>query len=53
MAGAAEAAVECIREGLGEPSGIMPFFDPYVPLYDPVRDDPVFIEFVEELQIST
>jgi TolB-like protein len=49
LAGAAEAAVECIREGLAEPSGIMPFFEPYVPLYDPVRDEPVFIELVEEL----
>ena len=53
LAGAAQAAVECIREGLTEPSGIMPFFEPYVPLYDPVRDDPVFIELVEELTPST
>jgi tetratricopeptide (TPR) repeat protein len=49
MAGAAEAAVECIREGLAEPSGIMPFFEPYVALYDPIRDEPVFVELVEEL----
>ena len=53
MAGAAEAAVECIREGLQEPSAIMPFLEPYVPLYDPVRDEPVFVELVEELQNST
>lgn len=53
IAGAAEAAVECIREGLAEPSHIMPFFEPYVSVYDPVRDDPVFIELVEELTDST
>jgi TolB-like protein len=53
LAGAAEAAVECIREGLQEPSAIMPFFEPYVPLYDPVRDAPVFVELLEELTGST
>ena len=30
----------------------MPFFDPYVPLYDPVRDAPAFIELLEELSNS-
>ena len=53
MAGAAEAAVECIREGLAEPSGIMPFMEPYLPYYDPVRDDLAFVELVEELTGST
>ena len=53
MAGAAEAAVKCIREGLAEPSGIMPFFEPYLPYYDSVRDDPAFVELVEELTRST
>jgi hypothetical protein len=31
----------------------MPFFEPYVSLYDPVRDAPVFIELVEELTDGT
>ena len=53
MAGAAEAAVDCIREGLEEPSSIAPFLDPYVPAYDAIRDEPVFIELVEELSGST
>ncbi len=53
MAGAAEAAVECIREGLEEPSEIAPFLDPYLPTYDAVRDDPAFVELVEELASSS
>ena len=53
MAGAAEAAVECIREGLAEPSGIMPFMEPYLPFYDSIREEPAFVELVEELSNST
>ena len=53
MAGAADAAVECIREGLEEPSEIAPFMDPYLPTYDAVRDDPAFVELVEELTGSS
>jgi TolB-like protein len=49
MAGAAEAAVKCIRQGLEQPSGIMPFLEPHLPFYDPIRDEPVFVELVEEL----
>ena len=50
IAGAADDAVQCIREGLETPSHIMPFIEPYLPFYDPIRDEPVFIELVEELQ---
>jgi TolB-like protein len=49
IAGAAEAAVRCIRQGLVEPSAIMPFLEPLLPFYDPIRDEPVFVELVEEL----
>lgn len=49
IAGAAEAAVKCIREGLEQPSTIMPFIEPHLPFYDPIRNEPVFIELVEEL----
>jgi len=49
MAGAAEAAVTCIREGLEEPSDIMPFIEPHMPHYDSIREEPVFVELVEEL----
>ena len=50
MAGAAEAAVRCLREGLEEPSLVMPFLEPKLSFYDPIRDEPVFIELVEELE---
>ena len=50
MGGAAEAAVKCIRDGLEEPSVIVPFFEPLLPYYDGIRDDPAFIELVEELE---
>ena len=49
MAGAAEAAVKCIRDGLEEPSQIMPFLEPNLPFYDPIRNEPLFVELVEEL----
>jgi len=49
IAGAAEAAVKCIRQGLEQPSLVMPFLEPRLPFYDPIRDTPVFIELVEEL----
>jgi TolB-like protein len=52
FAGSAEAAVKCIRDGLEEPSMVMPFLEPRLPFYDPIREEPVFIELVEELENS-
>ena len=49
MGGAARAAVDCIREGLEKPSGINPFLETDLPFYDPIRDEPVFVELVAEL----
>ena len=49
IAGAAEAAVACLRDGLQEPSSITPFIEPHLPYYDPIRSEPVFVELVEEL----
>lgn len=46
---AAEAAVRCIRQDLEHPSGIMPFVEPHLPFYDPIRNEPVCVELVEEL----
>jgi len=46
---AAKAAVECLREGLSEPSWVSPFFDVYFPYYDAIRDDPAFIELLNEI----
>jgi TolB-like protein len=52
MAGAAEAAVECIRLGLEEPSSIIRFIEPYLPFHDPIREHPAFVELVKELENS-
>ena len=50
MAGATDAAVQCIRAGLAEPSWVMPFLEPYLPYYDSIREQPAFIELVVELE---
>jgi tetratricopeptide (TPR) repeat protein len=50
MAGAADAAVKCIRDGLAEPSRIMPFFEPRLPHYDAIRQEPAFVDLVAELE---
>jgi TolB-like protein len=50
MAGAADAAVKCIRDGLAEPSRIMPFLETRLPHYDAIRDEPVFVELVASLE---
>ena len=50
MVGAAEEAVACIRIGLAEPSLVVPAFEIYLPHYDSIRDEPVFVELVAELE---
>ena len=50
LSGAADEAVTCIRLGLQEPSIIAPFLEPYLPFYDPIREEPVFKELVAELE---
>lgn len=49
LVGAAAEAVECIRTGLVEPSNVHPFYEPYQPYYDPIREEPEFIELLEEV----
>jgi TolB-like protein len=49
MIAATQATVKCIREGLAEPSGIIPFLEPYLPYYDPLRDEPAFIEMLDAI----
>jgi hypothetical protein len=46
MAADSAAAVKCIRDALAEPSVVMPFVEPYLPYYDPIREDPEFIELI-------
>ena len=50
MAGAALAAVDCLRTAFREPSSAHPFLDPYTPYYDRIRDDPAFVELLAELE---
>ncbi len=52
VAGVADAAVQCIRDGLEEPSYVMPFLEPHLPFYDPIRNEPVFVQLLEELETS-
>jgi hypothetical protein len=49
MAGASTAAVDCIREGLSEPSLVMPFKEAYLPYYDSIRGEPEFVALLAEL----
>ena len=49
MAGATAATVDCIRDGLKEPSYVMPFMEPYLPYYDSMRDEPKFVELLADL----
>lgn len=48
MAGSA-AAVECIRTALIEPSRVAPFYEPYLPYYDSIREEPEFIGLLAEI----
>jgi TolB-like protein/tetratricopeptide (TPR) repeat protein len=49
IAGANEAAIGCIRDGLAQPSYVMPFVEPILPYYDSIRDEPAFVELLSEL----
>jgi TolB-like protein len=48
LAGAATAAVDCLREAFTKPSSAFPFLEPLLPYYDPVRNDPAFVELLAE-----
>ena len=50
MAGAATAAVDCLRTAFSVPSTAHPFLEPYLPYYDPIRDDPVFEALLAEIE---
>lgn len=53
MVRATTSAVECIRTGLAEPSHLMPFIDPFLPYYDSMRDEPLFVELLAEIDAAT
>ena len=50
MVGATQETVDCLRRGFTSPSIVYPFFEPHLPHYDPVRDDPEFVELVAEFR---
>ncbi len=50
MAGATAAAVGCLREAYSKPSNAFPFLEPFLPYYDPIRDEPAFVELLAEWQ---
>jgi len=50
IAAATTAAVQCIRQGLVEPSLIMPFFEPFLPYYDAIRGEAEFVELLADIQ---
>ena len=50
MAGATEEAVDCLREAFSKPSFAFPFLEPYLPYYDPIRNEPAFVELLAEGQ---
>ena len=50
MAAAASAAVECLRSALVEPSQAHPFIEPFLPYYDAIRNDSMYLGFLSELR---
>ena len=44
------AAVQCIRDGLREPSLVIPFIEPHLPFYDSIREAPEFVELLTEIE---
>lgn len=50
MAGAASAAVDCLRKAFSAPSNAHPFLEPYLPYYDSIREGPVFRGLIAEIE---
>jgi TolB-like protein/Tfp pilus assembly protein PilF len=49
MIRATGAAVKCIGTQLKQPSYVMPFLNPFLPFFDLIRDEPEFVELMEEI----
>jgi hypothetical protein len=49
MVGHAGEATACLRMALTEPSTTEPFLEPWLPMYDPVRDSAEFQALLSEL----
>lgn len=46
MTADSSATVTCLRDGLLEPSLVAPFYEPYLPFYDRVRESPEFVQML-------
>ena len=53
MVAATEQAVDCIRTGLVEPSNVTPFIEPFLPYYDSIRDEPLFVELIADIDATS
>ena len=49
MSGDVINAVACIRDGASRPSGMTPFYEVLLPHYDQIREDPLFLELLNEV----
>ena len=49
-AGMDTEATACVREAISRPSQLFAFYDPWLPAFDPVRDQPEFSALMEELE---
>ncbi len=49
MVTATSAAVNCIKERLQQASLVMAFWEPYLPFYDSIRDEPEFVEMLTDI----
>lgn len=49
MTGSTHAAIRCIRDGLTEASYVMPFWEPYLPFYDSLRNEPEFADMLVDI----
>jgi TolB-like protein len=49
LSGAAAETVQCLRQALSTPSSVMPYMEPRLPYYDPIRDSAEFQALVGQL----
>jgi TolB-like protein len=50
ISGIATEAVDCLRTGFEQPSWALPFLEPHLPWYDPIRESPDFKALVAEIE---
>lgn len=53
MAGSVTESVECLEEGVTNPSNIVPFIEPSLPHYDAIRESAEFQSLIRDMQNRT